>query len=122
MKQLTQGARLAAIVQLLEEQAFWTVSDLAGRFDVSEETIRRDAKQLEQSGVIQKVHGGLSATSNRIEAPYRLRLRENAEAKQRIAQTAAALVSDGMTLLLDSGTTCHWLAPVSYTHLRAHET
>ncbi|UQV19161.1 DeoR family transcriptional regulator [Brevundimonas albigilva] len=58
MKQLTQGARLAAIVQLLEEQAFWTVSDLADRFDVSEETIRRDAKQLEQSGVIQKVHGG----------------------------------------------------------------
>lgn len=117
MKQLTQGARLAAIVQLLEEQAFWTVSDLADRFDVSEETIRRDAKQLEQSGVIQKVHGGLSATSNRIEAPYRLRLRENAEAKQRIAQTAAALVSDGMTLLLDSGTTCHWLAR-SLSHVR----
>lgn len=117
MKQLTQGARLAAIVQLLEVKTFWTVSELADRFDVSEETIRRDARQLEQSGVIQKVHGGLSATSNKIEAPYRLRLRENAEAKQRIAQTAAALVSEGMTLLLDAGTTCHWLAR-SLSHVR----
>lgn len=110
MKQLTQGARLAAIVQLFEEKAFWPVSELADRFEVSEETIRRDAKQLEQNGVIHKVHGGLSATNNKIEAPYRIRLRENAEAKQRIAQTTASLVSEGMTLLLDSGTTCHWLA------------
>lgn len=117
MKPLTQGARLAAIVQLFEEKTFWPVSELADRFEVSEETIRRDARQLEQSGVIQKVHGGLSATSNKIEAPYRLRLRENAEAKQRIAQTAAALVSEGMTLLLDAGTTCHWLAR-SLSHVR----
>ncbi|WP_396592644.1 DeoR/GlpR family DNA-binding transcription regulator [Brevundimonas sp. R86498] len=107
---LNPGARLAAILQLLDERAFWPVSELADRFAVSEETIRRDARQLERSGVIQKVHGGLSATSNKIEAPYRIRLRENAEAKQRIARTAATLVSDGMTLLLDSGTTCHWLA------------
>ncbi|AQR61312.1 DeoR family transcriptional regulator [Brevundimonas sp. LM2] len=110
LKQLSQGARLAAILQLLEERTFWPVSELADRFEVSEETIRRDARQLERSGVVQKVHGGLSATNNKIEAPYRLRLRENAEAKQRIAQTAATLVTEGMTLLLDSGTTCHWLA------------
>jgi len=110
MKQLSQGPRLAEILRLLDERAFWTVSELAERFDVSEETIRRDARQLEQSGVIQKVHGGLSATSHKIEAPYRIRLRENAAAKQRIARKAAELVSDGMTLLIDSGTSCHWLA------------
>lgn len=110
MKQLSQGPRLAEILRLLDERAFWTVSELAERFDVSEETIRRDARQLEQSGVIQKVHGGLSATSHKIEAPYRTRLRENAAAKQRIARKAAELVSDGMTLLIDSGTSCHWLA------------
>ncbi|WAC61246.1 DeoR/GlpR family DNA-binding transcription regulator [Brevundimonas sp. SL130] len=109
-KHLSQGARLAEILQLLEEKVFWTVSELAERFDVSEETIRRDARQLERSGVVQKVHGGLSSTNNLIEAPYRIRLRENAEAKQKIAQKAASLVTEGMTLLLDSGTTCHWLA------------
>ena len=116
-KHMSQGPRLAAIVQLLEERAFWSVSELAERFDVSEETIRRDARQLELSGVIQKVHGGLSATNNKIEAPYRIRLRENAEAKQRIAQEAAGLVSEGMTLLLDSGTSSYWLAR-SLSHVR----
>jgi DeoR family glycerol-3-phosphate regulon repressor len=107
---LSQAARLAAIVELLEAKTFWAVSELADRFDVSEETIRRDARHLEQSGVVQKTHGGISAPSNKIEAPYRIRLRENIEAKQRMAQTAALLVKEGMTLLLDSGTSCHWLA------------
>jgi DeoR family glycerol-3-phosphate regulon repressor len=110
MKQLNQSARLAAILQLLEAKTFWAVSELAERFEVSEETIRRDARHLEQNGVIQKMHGGISAASNKIEAPYRIRLRENVAAKQRMAHTAAALVSEGMTLLLDSGTSCHWLA------------
>ena len=110
MKPLNPGPRLAEIVRLLDERAFWTVSELAHRFEVSEETIRRDARQLELSGVVQKVHGGLSATSNKIEAPYRIRLRENAAAKQDIARKAAELVSDGMTLLIDSGTSGHWLA------------
>lgn len=117
MKRLSQGARLAAIVQLLEEKAFWAVSELAERFDVSEETIRRDARQLEQNGLVQKTHGSLSATSNKIEAPYRVRLRENVGPKQLIAQTATALVSEGMTLLLDSGTSCHWFAR-SLAHVR----
>jgi DeoR family transcriptional regulator, glycerol-3-phosphate regulon repressor len=110
LKQLRQGARLAAIAQLLEAKAFWTVSELADRFEVSEETIRRDARHLEQSGVIQKMHGGISAAGNKIEAPYQIRLRENVAAKQLMARTAAALVSEGMTLLLDSGTSSHWLA------------
>ncbi|MDZ4322153.1 MAG: DeoR family transcriptional regulator, partial [Phenylobacterium sp.] len=91
-KHLSQGARLAEILQLMEEKVFWTVSELAERFQVSEETIRRDARQLERSGVVQKVHGGLSSTNNLIEAPYRIRLRENAESKQKIAQKAAGLV------------------------------
>jgi DeoR family transcriptional regulator, glycerol-3-phosphate regulon repressor len=110
LKQLRQGARLTAIAQLLDAKAFWTISELAGRFEVSEETIRRDARHLEQSGVVQKMHGGISAAGNRIEAPYQIRLRENVAAKQSMARTAAALVREGMTLLLDSGTSSHWLA------------
>ena len=117
MKLLSQTARLAAIVQLLEVKAFWAVSELAERFDVSEETIRRDARHLEQSGIVKKMHGGISAASNKIEAPYQLRLRENVAGKQSMAQAAAALVSEGMTLLLDSGSSCHWLAR-SLAHLQ----
>lgn len=107
---VTQSARLAILLGLLEERPYWTVAELAQRFEVSEETIRRDVRQLEQSGQVQKTHGGVGVPSSALEAPYRNRLREQAEAKQRIAQRALQLIEPGMALLLDSGTTSFWLA------------
>lgn len=105
-----QSARLSAILELLDEQPFWSVADLAHRFEVSEETIRRDVKQLEQAGRVQKTHGGVSLPSSLFEAPYRLRLRAQADLKQRIARRAAEFITPGMTVMLDSGTTTFWLA------------
>lgn len=105
-----QVARLTQIMKLLEERTHCSVAELAAHFDVSEETIRRDVRQLETAGRVQKTHGGVSIPACALEAPYRTRLREQAEAKQRIAQHAARTVQEGMTLLLDSGTTCFWLA------------
>jgi DeoR family glycerol-3-phosphate regulon repressor len=105
-----QSARLAKLLSLLEERPIWSVAELAVRFDVSDETVRRDVRQLEKLGRAQKTHGGVSVPSNLIEAPYRVRLRESAEAKQRIGRRAAGFVSAGMTLLLDSGTTSFWMA------------
>ncbi|WP_448663489.1 DeoR/GlpR family DNA-binding transcription regulator [Sphingomonas sp. CJ20] len=107
---VSQSERLNRMLALLDERAFWSVAELAARFDVSEETIRRDVRQLEHSGRVQKTHGGVSLPSGAIEAPYRVRMREQAEAKQRIGREAARLVTPGMTLLLDSGTTSFWLA------------
>lgn len=106
----TQAARLTLFMKLLEERTHCSIAELAAHFDVSEETIRRDIRQLESSGRVQKTHGGVSIPSNQLEAPYRIRLREQSDAKQRIAQHAARMVHEGMTLLLDSGTTCFWLA------------
>lgn len=110
LTRLKQSERLAALLQLLDEKAYWSVADLAAKFDVSEETVRRDVRQLERDGRVQKTHGGVCIPSNLSEAPYRIRMREQADAKLRIAQYAAGFVSEGMTLLLDSGTTCLWLA------------
>lgn len=105
-----QVARLNALMKLIEERGHCSVAELAAFFEVSEETIRRDIRQLERTGRVQKTHGGVSIPSSELEAPYRIRLREQSDAKQRIAQHAARMVSEGMTLLLDSGTTCLWLA------------
>ncbi len=105
-----QVARLTSLMKLLEERGHCSVAELAVHFDVSEETIRRDIRQLERTGRVQKTHGGVSIPSSELEAPYRIRLREQSDAKQRIAQHAARMVTEGMTLLLDSGTTCLWLA------------
>lgn len=104
-----QSSRIAAILKLLEARSSLSIAELAARFDCSEETIRRDIRQLEQTGRVLKVHGGVRTPDADFEAPYRLRFREQAEAKQQIGQAAAELVEPGMTLLVDSGTTCFWL-------------
>ena len=106
----SQSARLTTLLELLEQRDRWSIGELAERFDVSEETIRRDVRQLEQAGRVQKIHGGVCLPGGVLEPPYRQRLRDQAEAKQRIAERALALVQPGMTLLLDSGTTTLWFA------------
>ncbi|WP_233503542.1 DeoR/GlpR family DNA-binding transcription regulator [Sphingomonas psychrotolerans] len=107
---MIQSTRLATILDLLEERRSCSITELARQFAVSEETIRRDVKQLEASGRVYKVHGGVRLPDNLLEAPYRLRLGENADAKRAIAARAASLVEDGMTVLIDSGTSAFWFA------------
>ena len=107
---MTQTARLSAILTLLEGRPNWTIAELAVHFQVSEETIRRDVRQLEHMGRVRKVHGGVSLPSNGLEGPYRSRMRQQAEGKMLLARKAAELVHEGMTVFLDAGTTTFWLA------------
>ncbi|PZQ50967.1 MAG: DeoR/GlpR transcriptional regulator [Novosphingobium pentaromativorans] len=112
-----QADRIAGILAALEEQGSSSIASLAERFDVSEETIRRDVRQLEGGGRVIKVHGGVTLPVTRLEAPYRRRLRDQVEAKRAIARCAAGFVEEGMTLFVDSGTTSFWVAQ-ELGHLR----
>jgi len=107
---VTQSERIASLVALLEARGSCSITMLADHFAVSEETIRRDVRQLEASGRAYKVHGGVKLPDNRLEAPYRLRMQAQADAKQAVARRAARLIEDGMTVLIDSGTTSCWVA------------
>lgn len=107
---MTQAARLSAMLSLLEDRPNWTIAELADHFHVSEETIRRDVRQLERLGRVEKFHGGVSQPGGTLEGPYRTRLRAQAEGKKLLARKAAEQVYEGMTLFLDSGTTTFWLA------------
>jgi DeoR/GlpR family transcriptional regulator of sugar metabolism len=80
------------------------VGELARRFGVSRETIRRDLKYLAGQGRLEIVHGG--ATRHDAPEPALARRQaDNAAGKAAIGRRAAALVSDGMVVLLDCGTT-----------------
>lgn len=114
---LIQADRIAAILSALEEQGSCSIAGLAERFEVSEETIRRDVRQLEGAGRVTKVHGGVTLPTQRMEAPYRRRLREQVEAKRAIARVAAGFLRDGATAFIDSGTTSYWVAQ-ELGHLR----
>lgn len=78
---------------------------LAAELDVSDETIRRELRTLEDQGAVIREHGGARLAGAALEGPLNQRMEENADAKLRIARAAAALVPDGGIVFIDSGTT-----------------
>jgi len=81
-----------------------SIAELAEFFEVSRETVRRDLKQLAQRGQLDLVHGGATRFEAN-EPALDLRIEDNAEGKRAIGRAAAGLITDGMVVFLDSGTT-----------------
>ena len=107
---MLQETRQAEILNLLQLHRSRQITDLAQHFDVSEETVRRDVRQLEAEGHAHRVRGGVKLTETAFEPPYMVRRNQNAHQKRAIALKAATLVADGMTVLIDSGSTAYWLS------------
>jgi DeoR family glycerol-3-phosphate regulon repressor len=107
---MLQETRQAEILNLLQVHRSRQISDLARHFDVSEETVRRDVRQLEDEGHAHRVRGGVTLKETAFEAPYMVRRNQNAPQKRAIALKAATMVEDGMTVLIDSGSTAYWLS------------
>jgi DeoR family transcriptional regulator, glycerol-3-phosphate regulon repressor len=105
MKSHKTSKRQIAILAHIRNQGTVTVTELAHSLNVSEETIRRDAKLLEGKGEILKLHGALALPHLAGEAPFERRLRENADAKRAIARRAVQFVEDGDSIMIDTGTT-----------------
>jgi DeoR/GlpR family transcriptional regulator of sugar metabolism len=98
--------RQLQILQLVERQQRISVADICATFEVSEATARRDLETLAAEGKVQRVHGGaIALTQAPPEQPILQRQDEQAQEKLRIGQAAAALVQDGETIFLGSGTT-----------------
>jgi DeoR/GlpR family transcriptional regulator of sugar metabolism len=90
---------------LIEEHGSVRASALTELFGVAGETIRRDLAHLEDAGILRRLHGGAVAEHTRSESNFDRRLREHQAQKVAIARAAAALVTDGSTIIIDSGTT-----------------
>ena len=98
--------RRRRVFEAIEESGVAAVRDLARRFGVAGITITRDLHDLEQEGLIRRVHGGaISVRGASYEPPYSARTTQLAAEKRRIAERAVALVRDGESLILDVGTT-----------------
>jgi DeoR family glycerol-3-phosphate regulon repressor len=110
--------RQAEILRIVRAQQTCTITDLAGIFTVSDETIRRDIKPLIADGVLLKVHGGVMLPERLDEPPFQRRMQENLAAKQVIAARVGELVRDGDSLMLDGGTTCVHIAQALSAHAR----
>lgn len=91
---------------MVRAQGAVKVSVLSQLFDVSEITIRRDLEHLDRDGVLERTHGGAVLSQRmRREPPYTHKDQLQRAEKQAIGLAAAALVEDGDTLLINSGST-----------------
>jgi DeoR/GlpR family transcriptional regulator of sugar metabolism len=97
------------ILELLRRDGKVIATALSATLEVSEDTIRRDLRELGEAGRLQRVHGG-ALPPTPASATYRVRLRQSVEAKQAIALAAIRLLRPGQLVLLDAGTTTLQLA------------
>lgn len=96
---------------LIQSRGFASLGELADTLQVSESTIRRDLDYLESSGTARRTHGGVFWTggSDTLRV-FETRRDTDWSAKAAIGQTAADLVEDHDTILLDGGSTTYELA------------
>jgi DeoR family transcriptional regulator of aga operon len=103
---LSSLERQDQILDFIKQQERATVNEISERFSVSLATVRRDLEILSERGVIQRFHGGArTAQQAPPELPVLQRQSEQADEKRRIGRRASALVADGETVFLSSGTT-----------------
>jgi DeoR family transcriptional regulator of aga operon len=86
------------------------VAELSERFKTSLVTIRADLAALAADGALVRTRGGALPLRDEEEVPLNVKQTLHQEQKQRIAAAAAAMIRDGETILLDSGTTTYALA------------
>src|SRR3546814_17037202 len=100
------------------------VRALADACVVWEVTVRQDLEKLETEGHIVREHGGafLKSVPQQVRA-LALQHHENMDEKRRIGRAAAALVGDGQTIILDSGSTTTEVAAAltGRRHMRSEE-
>jgi DeoR family transcriptional regulator, aga operon transcriptional repressor len=103
---LSNVERQERMLRFVEQRQRVTVADICDQFGVSVATARRDLEVLAERGSVRRVHGGALAIHRAPpELPALQRAGEQADEKRRIGQAAAALVADGETVFLSSGTT-----------------
>jgi DeoR/GlpR family transcriptional regulator of sugar metabolism len=99
------------ILELVQEQKSVMVTDLSTRFNVTEETIRRDLEKLEKEGMIKRTYGGaVIKDSTQSDLPFKVRETKNMEGKVRIGAKVAEFIEDGDSIMLDSSSTALYVA------------
>ncbi len=96
--------RKQLILEKLQAEGQVQSKALSMLFTVSEDTIRRDLRELAAEGCLQRVHGGALPSSSAI-APFAERQSLKMDAKKRVARKGAQLISPGQVVIIDGGTT-----------------
>ena len=109
MQTLLKEERQQYILDKLHRDGKVVAVDLCEALNVSEDTIRRDLRELADAGMIQRVHGGALLRSP-IVPSFTVRQQQQPEIKAALARAAAGLVQSGQMVMLFGGTTTLQLA------------
>jgi DeoR family glycerol-3-phosphate regulon repressor len=108
--------RQTEILELARAEGRVMVEDLAQRFDVTLQTIRRDLADLADAGFLDRVHGGAMLRTGVANIGYEKRRRMNDAAKVAIARACAAAIPENSSLIINLGTTTEAVARELLTH------
>lgn len=92
------------ILTLLAQEGRIVAKELGRHLGISEDTIRRDLRELAGEGLLQRVHGGALPVSSAL-VDYAGRRLLSPEAKVAIGRAAAGMVQPGQVVIVDGGTT-----------------
>lgn len=105
-KLLIPAQRHARIRDRLEAQKVVSNAELGGLLGVSEATVRRDLQWLEKQGILERTHGGAILSQRvKMEPEYAARVLAHPDEKRLIGAAAAALIEEGDTIFVSSGST-----------------
>ena len=117
MSGLIKEERLQRILQVIQKDGHAIAGELARNFGVSEITIRRDLTELDERGFVRRAHGGaINSTFATLETPIIQRLVQEKECKEAIARTAAAMIRDGESIFIGSGSTTAYVGRYLTNH------
>jgi DeoR family transcriptional regulator of aga operon len=98
--------RRRAVLEIINRQGRAVISDISRHFKVSSVTARADINALLKRDLLVRSHGGaIRKPDVSVDFPLDLKASQHHEEKVRIGHAAAALLQEGQTALLDSGTT-----------------
>jgi DeoR/GlpR family transcriptional regulator of sugar metabolism len=106
------------ILERLRTDGQVMAKDVAASLGVTEDSVRRDLRELAADGLCQRVYGGALPVSPAI-ADYAARQTVAVDNKARVAARAIALIEPGATVILDGGTTTLAIAQALPADLRA---
>ena len=110
--------RKELLLRLLKEEGQIVAKTLSESLGLSEDTIRRDLRELAKEGLLQRVHGGALPASP-AQGNFAVREKLSTDAKPVIARAAAAMIAPGQVVFIDGGTTAVQLARALPRDLRA---
>ena len=109
--------RQRSILELLTEQGRVVASELARKFNTSEDTIRRDLRELAAAGLCKRVYGGALPVSP-ASGSLAERATQNPERKQALAECLIKLITPGQVVFIDAGSTNLAIAQALPTDLK----